>query len=127
MKLIPTLSVRKETVGFKPWECSACEKFLSHSPLNRYMSCHIEYKPREHQKYHEKVYKCKDCGETFISTSALRTHKRNLTGEKFYECEQCGNIFQYEKSLQSHKNTHTGVKLCECEKRRNTLTWRSTF
>ena len=76
VKLIPTLSVRK-TAGFKPWECSACGKFfLSHSSLNRHMSCHIEYKPREHQKYHKKVYKCKNCGQTFVSPSALRTHKR---------------------------------------------------
>lgn len=82
MKLIPTLSVKKKTAGFKPRECSACGKFfLSHSSLNRHMLCHIEYKPREHQKCHEKVYKCKDCGETFISPSALRTHKRGHTGE----------------------------------------------
>ena len=128
MKLILTLSVKKKTAGFKPWECCACGKFfLSHSSLNRHMSCHIEYKPREHQKYHEKVYKFKDCGETFFSSSVLRTHKRNHTGEKLNDCEQCGKVFLYEKSLQSHKNTHTGVKPYESKECRNTLTCRSIF
>ena len=57
------------------------------------MKYHAANRPGEHQKYHEKVYKCQECGLAFIHPSSLKTHEMRHAGEKTYECQKCEKAF----------------------------------
>ena len=62
----------------KPHECDVCEKLF-----NNYAVMVV------HKRGHfgERPYKCKDCGERFVSASALRTHGKLHKQHNLHLCD----------------------------------------
>lgn len=97
----PNLSVRKNTTGVKPYECTVCGKvFMRRSSLTRHMRSHTGY------ELFEKPYKCKECGKPFHCPSAFHKHERTHSVEKSYKCKEGGETFHCISSFHKHEGTH---------------------
>ena len=118
-----------------PYQCSHCNLgFVSKARLLRHVQLHMNAKPYKceecknlfstvtafHRHLHSKrhsgknLFKCKECGLSFINEAYVNLHYKTHTGEHPFQCEQCGNIFACKNNLKNHIMTHTGEKPYQC-------------
>lgn len=90
----------------KMYQCKCGQSFA----LKEYLSTHLL---RVHPR--EKLHKCRECGKSFSTKTALTVHRRSHTGEKPYKCTECEKCFSQSSQLSKHLRTHTSVKIYKCE------------
>ncbi|XP_019715246.1 zinc finger and SCAN domain-containing protein 20-like isoform X1 [Hippocampus comes] len=85
----------------QPYWCDVCkEQFETKAKL-------------KHHKCEVAPNKCRLCGKTWASQSALRTHMVVHTGDKRFVCRFCGQRFAQKGSMRSHLiRTHVGCGEC---------------
>lgn len=132
-------------VGERPFACNQCDKkYSTRSSLSshkRYIhpagnhpsyDCHLcgfkfPYQTRllSHLETHAGIrkYLCDFCGTAFVTTSALRRHRKSheplAAHSRSKVCTICGSLYASTKSLHVHMRLHTGekpVKCPECDK-----------
>ena len=54
----------------------------------------------------ERPFQCDKCPKDFITSTALKDHKRTHTGERPYPCPICLKAFTTGSNLAKHKKTH---------------------
>ncbi|XP_061476200.1 zinc finger protein 665-like isoform X2 [Rhineura floridana] len=97
----------------KPYKCTSCEKCFMHcSSLERHRRIHERETPGPLvQNASGMQEEFSACGEKF-RTSHLTRHQNIHIGEKPYQCTNCGECFMQSSSLDSHrKMIHQGTKL----------------
>lgn len=85
----------------QPYWCDVCkEQFETKAKL-------------KHHKCEVAPNKCRLCGKTWASQSALQTHMVVHTGDKRFVCRFCGQRFAQKGSMRSHLiRTHVGCGEC---------------
>nr|XP_018902346.1 PREDICTED: zinc finger protein 236-like isoform X1 [Bemisia tabaci] len=74
-----------------------------------------------HLRVHKEIpapYRCerKDCGKSYYSRNALRSHARgHVYSEEDLKCSFCNKIFDKPCRLKAHVRSHTGVKPYRCK------------
>lgn len=76
--------IKKESTAKAPQpnvECPVCHRILTNKRcLNRHMIVHAEV-----------TYKCKVCGQVFLSGPVLERHKEKIhQGTRSFRCSECG-------------------------------------
>lgn len=86
-------------------------------PPNQCVYCNSQPKTALALKYHigkhvKRIlkienYQCEFCGLTFITKSAVNSHRLNVhTAERTYECDICGQKFKMRSHIVRHLTTH---------------------
>lgn len=57
---------------------------------------------------------CHECGKSFESTSALKTHRKSHSVQWLYGCSTCGKQYTRKKELSLHQRLHTNESLLYC-------------
>ncbi|XP_060756693.1 histone-lysine N-methyltransferase PRDM9-like [Neoarius graeffei] len=90
-------------------------------------STDIIHSDTSHNDIQKEIHHCSDCGKSFSSQNALKTHQCSHTGEKPYHCSQCGKSFTHQSNLQQHQRIHTGEKPYHCSQCGKSFTQQSNL
>ncbi|KAI5748045.1 hypothetical protein M8J77_021303 [Diaphorina citri] len=93
--------------GETRFQCPVCKLILR-----------SKYSLKNHVRIHtkEKLFICEECGKQFVTSSALRRHKKAVHLKiKDHSCDVCGKVFSCPTNLTVHKRVHTGEKPFVCE------------
>lgn len=89
--------------AIKEAQCQVCARVFKHpSRLSN------------HMKTHTLPVKCDLCPKRFVSSSAMRQHRRYHTNEKLFACKFCGTRYIEKSTCLQHERIHTGEKPYKC-------------
>jgi Zinc finger, C2H2 type. len=100
--------------GVLKHRCSHCnEIFDQRGDIRRHLT---EAHKNVRDRYAERSYSCRLCGEKFSLKKQLHAHSRDVHNQAVnYECDTCGRAFSYKSQLSRHLISHTQERASVCE------------
>ncbi|XP_036072527.1 zinc finger protein ZFMSA12A-like isoform X2 [Oryzias melastigma] len=70
---------------------------------------------KEHLRNYDKVYKCEECGKTFLKILLLKSHLAVHSKNANFRCDICGKKFGAERALNLHSWSHAEERPHKCD------------